>query len=61
MRMLPKEAVLEYQQIYKKLFGKEISFEQALEEGSKLLNLIFVIEGKEMKYESSSSIHTSTK
>lgn len=49
--MLPKEAVIEYQQIYKKLFGEEISFERALEEGGKLLNLVFVIEKKEMKYE----------
>jgi hypothetical protein len=49
--MLPDEAVIEYQQIYQKLFGKEIDFKKALEEGTKLINLVFLIEKSEMKDE----------
>lgn len=60
--MLPKEAIIEYQQIYKTLFGKEIDSKEAEQEGMKLLDLMFVIENEEMKYENStSSFHTSAK
>lgn len=41
--MLSKEAVLEYQKIYRKHYGKEISYEQALEQGTKLLQLFGLI------------------
>lgn len=41
--MLSKEAVLEYQKIYRKQYGKEISYEQALEQGTKLLQLFGLI------------------
>ena len=41
--MLPKEAILEYQAIYKKVFGKEISYEQALEKGTNLIRLFQLI------------------
>ena len=37
--MLSREDVVEYQQIYKKVHGKEISYDQALEEGIKLIRL----------------------
>lgn len=37
--MLPREAVLEYQDIYKSLHGSEISYEQAEEQGSELIQL----------------------
>lgn len=48
--MLPKQAVIEYQQIHKKVFGKEISFQVALIEATKLLNLVLIIEDED-KYE----------
>lgn len=41
--MLSKEAVLDYQAIYKKQYGKEISLEQAQEQGIKLLRLFGLI------------------
>ena len=41
--MLSEEAVLEYQQIYKKEFGEEISLEEAKEQGTKLLKLFSII------------------
>jgi len=41
--MLSKEAVLEYQQIYKKVHGKEITYKQALEEGIKLIRLFEIL------------------
>lgn len=41
--MLSKEAILEYQKIYKKQYGKEISYEQALDQGTKLLRLVELI------------------
>ena len=41
--MLPKEAVVEYQEIYKKVYGKEISYERALEQGTKLIRLFEII------------------
>lgn len=37
--MLSKDAVLEYQMIYRKQYKKEISYDQALEQGIKLLRL----------------------
>ncbi|OGK11319.1 hypothetical protein A2768_01515 [Candidatus Roizmanbacteria bacterium RIFCSPHIGHO2_01_FULL_37_16] len=41
--MLSKEAVIEYQQVYKKIYGKEISYEKALEQGTKLIELFKII------------------
>lgn len=41
--MLPKEAILEYQAIYKKVFGKGISYAEALEKGTELIKLFQVI------------------
>ena len=41
--MLSREDVVEYQKIYKKVHGKEISYEQALEEGIKLIRLFEII------------------
>lgn len=41
--MLSREAILEYQQIYKEIYGKEISFEKASEGGEKLLRLFKLI------------------
>lgn len=60
--MLPNEAIIEYQQIYKQTYGKEISFEKAKEDGNKLVNLILLIERpNEMKYESPSTIFSDSK
>lgn len=42
-RQISNEAVLEYQKIYKQEFGEEISFEEALEQGMKLLRLFDII------------------
>lgn len=41
--MLPKEAILEYQGIYKKVFGKEISYAEAIEKGTELIKLFQLI------------------
>ena len=41
--MLPKEAILEYQAIYKKVFGKDISYAEALEKGMELIKLFQLI------------------
>lgn len=38
--MLTKEQIKEYQEIYKKEFKKEISFKEASEQGTRLVNLI---------------------
>lgn len=40
---LSKEAVEEFQQIYKKEFGKEISYAEAEDMGIRLINLFEVI------------------
>lgn len=41
--MLPKEAVLEYQVIYEKLYGIKLSFEQASEYANKLFNFVELV------------------
>lgn len=41
--MLPKEAILEYQAIYKNVFGKDISYAEALEKGTELIKLFQLI------------------
>lgn len=41
--LLPREAILEYQEIYKKEFGQEISYDDAREQGTKLLRLFGLI------------------
>ena len=41
--MLSRKAIVEYQEIYKKEFGTEISYAEALEQGTKLLSLMRVI------------------
>lgn len=38
--MLSEEAVNEFQKIYKKVIGKDISYEKALEQGTKLIQLV---------------------
>lgn len=43
MNMLSKGAILEYQAIYKKQFGEKISYEEAQEQGIKLLRLFGLI------------------
>jgi len=37
--MLPREAILEYQEVYKKQYGKEISYEEATEQSNELVEL----------------------
>ncbi len=41
--MLTKEDIEEYQQIYKKVYGEEISFEEAMVQGRRLLNFFKLI------------------
>lgn len=41
--MLSRKAVLEYQAAYRKVYGKEISYGEALEQGIKLLKLMRLI------------------
>lgn len=41
--MLTKDEIVKYQKIYKKIYGKELSFEQALEQGTKLMRLVSLI------------------
>ena len=41
--MLTGEQIAKYQSIYKKSFGREISKEEAYEQGSKLIRLIELI------------------
>lgn len=43
MAGLSREAILEYQEIYKKEFGQEISYDDAREQGTKLLRLFNLI------------------
>jgi hypothetical protein len=41
--MLSQESVLEFQRIYKKNFGVEISFDEAREQGMRLLKLFKIV------------------
>jgi urease accessory protein UreF len=41
--MLSDERITKYQELYKKRFGKEISREHALEQGTKLVRLMQLI------------------
>ncbi|HLL60641.1 MAG TPA: hypothetical protein VK338_02905 [Candidatus Nitrosocosmicus sp.] len=41
--MLSPESVLKYQAIYKKVYGKELDFKTAEEQGMRLLNLVRVV------------------
>lgn len=41
--MISQKAVEEYQEIYKKVYGEEISYEQASEQGMKVLRLFKLI------------------
>lgn len=46
---LPKEAIEEYKQIYKKKFGEEISDQEAYEQGCRLIRLIKLVTPKNDK------------
>lgn len=37
--MLPKEAILEYQRIYRELYRRDITFDDALKQATELLNI----------------------
>ena len=41
--MLTDKQVTEYQEIYKKIYGKEISKQEALEQGIKLIHLMEIV------------------
>jgi hypothetical protein len=41
--MLSQESILEFQRIYKKNFGVEISFDEAREQGAKLIDLFKIV------------------
>jgi len=41
--MLSDEQIIKYQTLYKKRFGKEISREEAYEQGAKLIRLVQLI------------------
>lgn len=44
MNSLPKEAIIEYQNLYQKVYGRKISFATAMKNAKQLLNLVLVIE-----------------
>lgn len=41
--MLSNQAILEYQAIFKKVYGKEIDMQIAREQGERLLNLVRIV------------------
>ena len=41
--MLPKEAILEYQEIYRNQYGIKLTFEEASEYANKLFNFVELI------------------
>lgn len=41
--MLSKQAIVEYQEIYKEVYGEEISYRKALNRGTRLLRLLRAI------------------
>lgn len=41
--MLSNQAILEYQAIFKKVYGKEIDIQVAREQGERLLNLVRIV------------------
>jgi len=41
--MLSKQAIVEYQQIYKEVYGEKISYKEALRQGLRLLSLFKAI------------------
>lgn len=41
--MLSEERVKQFQALYKKRYGKEISYQDALEQGTKLISLLKII------------------
>ena len=41
--MLSQQAILEYQAIFKKVYGKQIGLETAREQGERLLNLVRIV------------------
>ena len=43
VNMLSKEAVLDYQKIYQETYGKEISYEKAMDGAMKLLRLFRLV------------------
>ena len=47
--MLSEKQIKEYQKIYKEQFGKEISKEEALRQGIKLVNLMKVLLENQIK------------
>ena len=38
--MLSQQAIMEYQQLYKQAYGKEISYEDAADQGARLVALV---------------------
>jgi hypothetical protein len=49
--MLPKEAISEYKELYKKLFGVELSDEEASFRANNLVNLFEAVYKKSIKQE----------
>lgn len=41
--MLSNQAILEYQAIFKKIYGKEINMQTAREQSERLLNLVRIV------------------
>lgn len=54
--MLTEAQIKEFQQVYKKQFNKEISSEEALEQGTKLITLMKILAGQYNKDINKSSI-----
>lgn len=41
--MLLQESVTEYRRLYKQTFGKEISYEDAVDQGERLISLVRIV------------------
>jgi len=41
--MLSRQAIMEYQKIFKQTFGKEISYEDAADQGERLVSLVRIV------------------
>jgi len=54
--ILTIQAIKEYQSLYKKVFGDEISMEKAREEGERLIRLVRVVYGQTLHKVNSQNI-----
>jgi hypothetical protein len=41
--MLSQQAIMEYQKLYKQSFGKDVSYEEAADQGERLVSLVRIV------------------